>query len=147
MNFSNLSPEEAFEWLSNFLDGKRAADPQDLDELRRQKFLHDESLLHFAAIESLYSEVSYLAAHGWECDVLNNLMSSPLIDAVNIDDHKMVALLLNLGADPNFSDDEGRTPLHHAYFKKRIKIIELLLVNGSDIHRKNIYGQIPEEES
>ena len=45
---------------------------------------------------------------------LNNVRTTPLINAIVHDNYELVKFLLELGVDRNFSDEQQRTPLMHA---------------------------------
>ena len=49
--------------------------------------------------------------------------------------------LLDLGADPNLQDKDGRSPLHQAVDNSQIKLLKLLLKNKADpnLFQKGIY--------
>ena len=44
----------------------------------------------------------------------------------------MVALLLDVSADPNAADSDGWTPLHEASFTGTLEVARLLLEHGAD---------------
>jgi hypothetical protein len=48
--------------------------------------------------------------------------------------------LIDAGADVNFQNNEGSTPLHTAAFFCRTEIVENLLANGADVSIKNHAG-------
>ena len=52
-------------------------------------------------------------------------------------------LLLGLGADPNFPNWDGDTPLHQASFFGLTPIVALLLSRGADPHAQNPLGHLP----
>jgi len=45
-----------------------------------------------------------------------------------------VKMCLELGIDPNFADDEGRTALHGAAHKGRLEVIQMLVDHGADLN-------------
>lgn len=53
---------------------------------------------------------------------------------------KIIELLLERGADPNFSNIEGFTPLMHASMVNEKEIVNLLLNNGADPNLKDDDG-------
>lgn len=55
-------------------------------------------------------------------------------NAVKSGDFQEVDAFLNIGMDPNISDDLGNTPLHYAAKKGRDPILLLLLRNNADIN-------------
>lgn len=48
---------------------------------------------------------------------------------------------LQAGADPNQPDERGDTPLHHAVWARREKMIRLLIENGAKTHLRNARGE------
>jgi len=66
--------------------------------------------------------------------------SSPLITAIVFGKMEVAKVLIEAGANVNFSNNEGSTPLHTAAFFCRIDIVELLLDKGVDKTIRNKYG-------
>jgi ankyrin repeat protein len=52
-------------------------------------------------------------------------------------------LLLEGRVDPNSTDFEGNTVLHHMAAKGNFKLVRLLINNGADVHFVNMYDEIP----
>ena len=64
--------------------------------------------------------------------------------AVNLSDTSTLELLLELGANPNLPDNEGRSPLHSAAFLGDAKSISILLEHGAELEaRDERYGATP----
>lgn len=53
--------------------------------------------------------------------------------AVNHDNPRLVALLLEAGADPDAANDKGSTPLTQAAYRGKTQTIELLLAEGASV--------------
>lgn len=66
--------------------------------------------------------------------------SSPLISAALFDQTEIATLLINAGADLDFTNGDGSTALHTAAFFGRPQIVDLLLDQGADSTIKNHYG-------
>lgn len=73
----------------------------------------------------------------------DNLLNTPLIEAVESKNYDLVKLLVNKGADVNLSGNLGYTPLMIALQKKNfdIQIVKFLLEHGADKTVKNIFGR------
>lgn len=56
---------------------------------------------------------------------------------------RMIALLINAGADPNALDKSGVGPLHRAVRQRCAAAVEALLRNGSSVRLKNKSGSTP----
>ncbi|XP_050354468.1 L-asparaginase isoform X2 [Nymphalis io] len=69
-------------------------------------------------------------------EVTEKVFSSLLLYAIEHDDARAVMKMLDMGADVNAQNAEGRTVLHEAILKGNIPIIEYLLKNGANVHLK-----------
>lgn len=50
------------------------------------------------------------------------------------------------GYDVNYADESGHTPLHNAMYEPKdsiCKVVKLLVKNGADLSRLNVYGKTP----
>ena len=69
---------------------------------------------------------------------------SLFIAAVSGDLAKVKRLVVGCGVDPNIRDKDGWTPLHYAAWKRRLKVVKLLLEHGADPNiQENKYGKTP----
>jgi len=69
--------------------------------------------------------------------------SSPLITAATFGKTEVALLLIEGGAEVNFTNKDGSTPLHTAAFFCQTEIVEALLKNGAKSTMKNNSGSTP----
>lgn len=81
--------------------------------LLQARCLHDETPLHFCAVEGFLDAVRFFATAGMEIDAVNRFGDTALVDAVTLGHLEMVRLLLALGASPN-TTSAVRGPVLHA---------------------------------
>ena len=55
----------------------------------------------------------------------------------------MAAILLDLGADPNRCNTQGKSPLDFAFQSFNTGVAKLLILGGADVERADIYGRKP----
>lgn len=55
----------------------------------------------------------------------------------------LITRLLNTGISPNNSDDQGRTPLHHASCRGYTEMVNLLLEYGANPNQRDCIGNTP----
>lgn len=101
-----------------------------------------KTLLHKAVKLKNYDLVALLLKYGANPNMKTNKGKAP-IDIVNIDDLRIVELLLQHGAtlNPNLADKDGNTPLHFAAQENNIPFIELLIKYGGNPLIKNKEGK------
>jgi ankyrin repeat protein len=68
---------------------------------------------------------------------------SPLHDAVARGSDELVTLLLQYGAEPGATDDNGTTPLHLAARSGNAQIVRELLSHGANPSPRNLAGVTP----
>ena len=80
-------------------------------------------------------------------DTKNQHNLTPLHCACFENSYECVQLLIDLGADTNAVDIDGKSVLTYAIKSNNIKIIELLLLNGADCNKKDSEGKKPYDYS
>ncbi|AEM23266.1 ankyrin repeat-containing protein [Brachyspira intermedia PWS/A] len=91
--------------------------------------------------------VKFLLAKGADantvCEIENEhiyMPPTPLMNAVYNGNTNIINMLLENGADINYTNDSDMTPLIYAAYKGNTNIINTLLENGADINYTNYYG-------
>ncbi len=70
-------------------------------------------------------------------------ISQELLDACVRGDDRSVRKFLELGADPNSIDNEGRAPLHYAIQGRSVDVVSELLNAGAQIDVADANGNTP----
>ena len=114
-------------------------------EVLRIRGLHNETLLHFTAVEGELLAVATLLRLGSDVNSVNRLGTTALIDAVVLGNQPMVRFLLKHDANLNFASKGGMTALHYAAeFNHRV-LFDLLLSHGADPDAIDDLGCKPDE--
>jgi ankyrin len=70
-------------------------------DLIHARWMHDETLIHFMAVEGFYKSVKFLAEHGADVNAVNEFGDPPLIDVAVLGHDQIAEVLLRHGANPN----------------------------------------------
>jgi ankyrin repeat protein len=101
--------------------------------------------LHVACAAARTAAVEVLIAHGADVNAKGKEGRRPLHEAVSGGPEKIrskiVKALLAAGANCNAIDDFRYTPLHQAATLASLDTIQLLIDAGTDIHRKDTFGE------
>lgn len=93
-----------------------------------------------SAVESRQKDpLQYLLKRGYR---VRNCYESLFI-AIKEDDPSTLQLLLELGCDPNSTNDLGMTPLHQTFIYDRLNLAEMLLENGANPNIKDVFMKTP----
>jgi len=68
-------------------------------------------------------------------DIYDNLINTPLIEAVRTGQLSRVKELIDGGADVNEPGEQGWTPLSWAAGKGKLELVTLLIANGADVFK------------
>jgi ankyrin repeat protein len=101
-------------------------------ELLNARWIHDESALHFLAIEGFLDGVTFLAERGAAIDATNEFGDTALIDVCVLQNTEMAAVLLRFGANPNAMSRTRDNLLHAAVEAGDATLVTLLLDAGAD---------------
>jgi ankyrin repeat protein len=71
---------------------------------------------------------------------LSNNKRFALLEASDHNRSNIVTFLLQNNADPNISDEDGRTPLIEAVDREYIEIVNILLSNNADVNKQEKHG-------
>lgn len=100
-------------------------------ELREARWLHQETLVHFLAVEGYTEAVRLLGLSGFDVNAPNKFGDSPLIDVATLGDDRTAEVLLALGADPNATSVTQDNALHCAVRSGNARLVDLLLTAGA----------------
>jgi ankyrin repeat protein len=104
--------------------------------------MHDETVLHFLAIERFADAVRFLITHGADVNTVNEFGDSALVDVAAVSTNENARMLLTAGADPNGPATPFRyCPLHNAARKGNAELVRLLLDAGANPHYVNGYRE------
>lgn len=99
--------------------------------------------LHDAVYEGNSDKVKKYLAVTHKVDEPNQAGLSALHVAIKLGDIPMAIFLLSQGADINFQDFKGNTPLILAIKKKNLELTTFVVMNGADVNLANNEGITP----
>ena len=81
-----------------------------------------------------------LLRHGFKTNVPDVYGKTALWSAVTLNRLDLCRILLENGADPDFTPEEAETPLIEAVLVRNLDIVKLLVEHGADIHKTEMPG-------
>jgi len=100
-------------------------------QLQNARWLHDETALHFLAVEGFVEGVRFLAEYGADVKAVNKFGDAPLIDVARLGNCDIAAILLQYGANPNAQSVTANNPLDCAVRAKNAALVSILLDAGA----------------
>jgi ankyrin repeat protein len=100
-------------------------------ELLAARYLHDETPLHYCAVEGLTEGVRFLAGAGVPVDAENQFGDTALVDAVTLGNVEIVKVLLRHGANPDAASRTKGRVLHIAAGQGNAGLVSALLDAGA----------------
>lgn len=100
-------------------------------ELVQARWLHEETVLHFLAVERYIDAVRLLIGLGFDPNLVNRFGDSPLIDVAVLGNDEIAEVLLAGGADPNATSDTLDNVLHCAIKSGNVRLVQMLIDSGA----------------
>jgi ankyrin repeat protein len=104
---------------------------KDYPELLNSRWIHNETVLHFLAVENYADGVRFLAELGADVDSTNEFGDTALLDVAVLGNDKVAEALLEHGANPNAHSETNDNPLHCAVASGNARLVGLLLDYGA----------------
>ncbi len=104
---------------------------QQYPELRNARWIHQETVLHFLAVEGYAEAVRFLGRLGFDANAVNEFGDAPLIDVAALGNEEVAEVLLEIGADPNARSEGCDTVLHCAVSSGNARLVDILLRAGA----------------
>ncbi len=119
-------------------------------ELRDARWVHDETVLHFLAVEGYADAVRFLGSLGFDPNATNEFGDPPLVDVAIIGNDQMAEVLLAIGADPNATSVTQDNVLHSAVRSGNARFVDLLLSAGARANyvtelKETVFDALPQE--
>jgi ankyrin repeat protein len=120
-------------------------------ELLNARWMHNETILHFLAVEGYVDAVRFLATAGAAIDEVNEFGDTALIDVTVLGNVEIAKLLLKHGANPNAPSNTRDNPLGAAVWSGNLELVELLLAAGARAEFEDLWlalqaGRVPRGE-
>ena len=100
-------------------------------ELLNARWIHNETVLHFLAVEGFADGVRFLAERGADVNAVNEFGDAPLIDVVVLGYTDIAAMLLSHGANPNARSDTHDSALDCATQSGNEQMVAMLRAAGA----------------
>jgi uncharacterized protein len=109
--------------------------------LLNARWMHDETVLHFLAIEGYTEGVQFLIDRGADVNAINEFGDSVLVDVASLGNDEVAEILLKHGADPNAASEVRDNAMHAAAGSGNARLVELLLKAGANARYRTSLGE------
>lgn len=101
-------------------------------ELLNARWIHQETVLHFLAIEGFTEGVRFLAVRGADVDAVNEFGDTALVDVAGLGLTDIADILLSHHANPDAQSKVQENPLHAAARAGHAELVRRLLKAGAN---------------
>jgi ankyrin repeat protein len=110
-------------------------------DLLNARWIHNETVLHFLAIEGFAEGVTFLVARGADVNAVNAFGDSALVDVASLGIDAIADTLLRHGANPNANSATRDNALHAAVRSGNTRLVALLLKAGAEGRYRTDLGE------
>jgi ankyrin repeat protein len=96
------------------------------------RWMHDETIVHFLAVEGFPEAVTFLAEHGADLNAVNEFGDTPFIDVAVLGFNDIAEVLLRHGANPNAGSATRNNALDCAVRAGNSGLVAMLLEAGAN---------------
>src|SRR4029079_11922684 len=96
-------------------------------ELLDARWIHNETVLHFLAIEGFADGVRFLASRGADVNAVNEFGDTALVDVASLGLAYIIDILLTHGASPDATSQTRESALHAATAAGHVDVVHALL--------------------
>ncbi len=100
-------------------------------DLLNARWIHEETVLHFLAVENYVEAVRFLAQAGVSVDLTNEFGDTALLDVAVLGNDAVAEILLQFGADPNARSEVRDNVLDAAVRSGNARLVDLVLIAGA----------------
>ena len=140
---SGLPHEHVGEFIDAVVEHPAKADAMlaQRPELLDARWIHDETVLHFLAIEGFTEAVRFLAVRGADVNAVNEFGDTALVDIAGLGLTDIVDILLSHGANPDAQSAVRDNPLHAAARAGHAELVRRLLKAGANAQYRTDLGE------
>jgi uncharacterized protein len=109
--------------------------------LLNARWIHDETVLHFLAIEGFSEGVRFMAIRGADVNAVDKFGDTPLLNVAVQGLTEIADILLRHGADPNAKSLTKDNPLHAAARCGHANLVRRLLRAGANAEYRTDSGE------
>lgn len=140
---SGLPHELVAEFIDAVVRNPTRADAmlKERPELLDARWIHDETVLHFLAIEGFTDGVRFLAVRGADVNAVNEFGDTALVDIASLGLTEIADVLLSHGANPDARSESRDNPLHAAARAGHAELVRQLLKAGANARYRTDLGE------